>query len=132
MHGFLTFLRDDRGAETIQFLVWLPLIFSMLVIVTDVSLLYLSHTEMVNVARDTARRMTTGQLGSREAAIAHAAAELAQYNYPFTVDASYAPEESMQVVISVAVNDVSTFGFFINKFIGKTVNTKVVMRAEPT
>ena len=52
MRSIMTFLGDDSGSETIQFVVWLPLFAFLLVIVTDASFLYLYHTEMENVARD--------------------------------------------------------------------------------
>ena len=72
MRGMQTFLRDDRGSQTIEFVLWLPIIGALLVIISYASIFYAAHTEMWNVARDTARRMTTGALATEVEAEAYA------------------------------------------------------------
>ena len=132
MRSILTFLGDDRGSETIQFVVWLPLFAFLLVIVTDASFLFLYHTEMENVARDTARRMTSGAIRTQEDAVTHAYAQLAASNQPYEVTANYDPDSAMTVIISVPMVDVTVFGFFVAPVLGGTMNARVVMRSEPS
>ena len=132
MRSILTFLGDDSGSETVQFVVWLPLFAFLLVIVTDASFLFLYHTEMTNVARDTARRMTTGQFQSKEAAQTHAYAQLLASNKPYTVIADYDPTTAMTVEITVPMVDVKVFGFALGPVLDATMNSRVVMRSEPT
>lgn len=131
MSSVSTFLRDERGSQTIQFVLWvLPLSF-LLIIVTDASFLYLTHTEMWNVARDTARRMSAGQLLTATEAEAHVATQLSQYDHPFTVTAGYDLTTSMSVVISVPIADAAIFGLFLAPVLGNTMDARVVMRSEP-
>ena len=132
MRSIMTFLGDDSGSETVQFIVWLPLFAFLLVIVTDASFLYLYHTEMTNVARDTARRMTTGQIESNEDAQTHAYGQLFASNKPYSVIADYDPATAMTVVITVPMADVTVFGFFVRPVLGETMNARVVMRSEPS
>ena len=132
MNCVLNFLRDQRGSETVQFVVWLPLIAFVLITVTDASFLYLNHTEMTNVARDTARRLTTGNLLTEDEAKAYAYGELAQYAYNYEVLVNRDPDAAMTVVVSVPVVDVTVFGFFLTPVLGSTMGTRVVMRSDPT
>ena len=135
MRGILTFLRDDRGSQTIEIVLWIPIFVALLVIIIDASTLYLTQTEMWNVARDTARRMTTGTLQTEIEAEDYANTQLHLYannSGSYTVEASYDPV--VQVVISVGVGDISFTGL---KYLGFTIfggpiTAQVVMRPEPT
>jgi hypothetical protein len=135
MRGILTFLRDDRGSQTIEIMLWIPIFVALLVIIIDASTLYLTQTEMWNVARDTARRMTTGQLASVDDARDYANLQLHLYSKNsglYSVEAAYDPV--VQVIISVGADDVSFTGM---KYLGFTlfggpISARVVMRPEPT
>ncbi len=152
MRGILTFLRDDRGSQTIEFVLWLPIIGALLVIISYASILYSTHTEMWNVARDTARRMTTGvfdvKIGEEwvldEAkAMAYAQEQLRLYEFfgsGYEVTATENPDPSnpdtsrMTVVITLGVTDGSFDAGFFGAFtlVGGMLAARVVMRAEPT
>ena len=125
-------LRDDEiGAMTVDFVVWLPLFVSLLVIVSDASILYLTQTEMWNVARDTVRRMTTQQLKSENDAMCFAKAELNLYSYlAYEVDATSTADVN-SVVIEVALADASAFGYFLGPVLGETITARVTMRSNP-
>ncbi len=145
MRGILTFLRDDRGSQTIEFVLWLPIIGALLVIISYASILYTTHTEMWNVARDTARRMTTGGFDDgvtgvmdEAAASDYAQSQLRLYEF---FDSGYvvtATEDTvastMTVVITLGVADGSFDAGFFGAFalVGGTLAARVVMRAEPT
>ncbi len=135
MHGILTFLRDDRGSQSIEIMLWIPIFVALLVIITDASMLYLTQTEMWNVARDTARRMTTTNLKTVDEAVVYANEQLNLYtnnNGLYSVDASYDPV--VQVVIQIGAGDISFTGFrYLDYTIfGGTISARVVMRPEPT
>ena len=125
------FLRDERGSQTIEFILWVPMIAMLLVTVIDAATLYLAHAEMENVARDTARRMTTGVLADKAAAEAYASAKLSVYDYPYTIDATYDPDNSMIVNISVNVADATPFGYLIRAALANTIFAQVAMRGDP-
>lgn len=132
MRGIQTFLRDDRGSQTIEFLLWLPIIMSLLVIITDASILYLTHTEMWNVARDTARRLSSGQLQTENDAVVYANEQLNLYDPAYTVSATRDVSTSMTVVINVDVVDAAVFGHFLTPVLGNTMSARVVMRSDPS
>jgi len=143
MGGILTFLRDDRGSQTIEFVLWLPITAALLVIISYASILYTTHTEMWNVARDTARRMTTGLFDVTGVLDEAAAEEYAQSQLKLyeVFDAGYLVEvtedpvaSTMTVVITLSVADSSFDAAFFGAFslVGGTMAARVVMRAEPT
>ncbi|MFQ5535701.1 MAG: TadE/TadG family type IV pilus assembly protein [Paracoccaceae bacterium] len=135
MRGVLTFLHDDRGSQTIEVVLWIPIFVALLVIIIDASMLYLTQTEMWNVARDTARRMTTGALATPAEAEAYANTQLNLYSNNsgmYTVTASDNPV--VQVAISVGAGDISFTGFAYLGFtiFGGPIRAQVVMRPQPT
>jgi Flp pilus assembly protein TadG len=144
MRGILSFLRDDRGSQSIEFVLWLPIIGALLVIISYASILYTTHTEMWNVARDTARRMTIGLYDDGvsgvmdgAAAIDYAQSQLKLYDLFGTGYDVQATEdtvtETMTVVITLGVTDGSYDAGFFGAFslVGGTLAARVVMRAEP-
>ncbi len=52
---FRSFLREDDGTTTVEFVILLPLFTTVLLLAVDASLLFLRHTSLMNIARDTAR-----------------------------------------------------------------------------
>ncbi len=137
MRGVLTFLRDDRGSQSIEFVLWLPIIGALLVVISYASILYTTQTEMWNVARDTARRMTTGVLEVGAPAEDYAQSQLKLYEIfgaGYDVTATEDPVTStITVVITLAVTDGSFDAGFFGAFslVGGTLAARVVMRAEP-
>ena len=132
MRSIMAFLGDDSGSEIIQFVVLLPLFAFLLVIVTDASFLFLYHTEMENVARDTARRMATGDISSQADAETHAYEQLYASDQPYEVVANYDPDTAMTVIISVPMVDVAVFGLFVQPVLGNMMSARAVMRSEPS
>ena len=135
MRDILTFLRDDRGSQTIEIVLWIPIFVALLVIIIDASTLYLTQSEMWNVARDTARRMTTGALTTEADAEDYANMQLRLYvknSGLYSVDASYDPV--VVVAISVGAGEVSFSGlrYFGFTIFGGPIRAQVVMRPEPT
>ncbi len=120
------FLRDEHGSATIEFVIWVPLYVVLLVAVTDASILYLTHTEMWNAARDTARRMSVGALTAADAPD-RAGEMLLLSGRSYTVAASDAGP--VMVEISVNVGDASIFGFF-KPVLGRQLTARVVMWKE--
>ncbi len=57
MRRLQSFARDD-GTVTVEFMLWLPLIFTIILFTVDVALIYLKQADMWNVARDVSRRMS--------------------------------------------------------------------------
>jgi Flp pilus assembly protein TadG len=133
-----TFLRDERGSQTIEFMLWVPVLMLLLVTVIDAATLYLAHAEMENIARDTARRMVTGDLNGANKADAELAAKnyaswrLSYYDYPHTVDTVWDKDDSMIVNISTKIGDAAIFGTLIGAVLTDTMYAQVTMRGDPS
>ena len=131
MREILAFLKDENGSETVQFVLFVPLFAAVLVIVTDASFLYLTHSEMWNVARDTARRMAAGQLTSQQEAVDYVAAQMTMFENQYLVSASYDPDTKMQILITVPIADALIFGAFLQPILGESIRVRFEMRSEP-
>ena len=131
MRGISEFLKDDSGSETVQFVLFVPVFAAVLVIVTDASFLYLNHTEVWNVARDTARRMAVGQLTSEQEAIDYASSRITMFDNQYQVSASYDPDTKMAVLITVQIADAMIFGKYLQPIMGQSIGARFEMRSEP-
>jgi len=131
MRNVFTFLGDEKAAVTIEFVLWVPIFVGLLVFVTDASIIYLTHSEMWSVARDTTRRMTTGEITSREQARDHAAARLFLGSRTYLIDPSDPKLAEMNVTIAIGIDGAAVFGFFFAPILGKTLVASVTMRKEP-
>mgnify|MGYP001766367550 CR=1 FL=1 len=52
---FKSFLSEEDGTATIEFVLMLPLFSVLVLLLADASLLFLRHTQLMNISRDTAR-----------------------------------------------------------------------------
>jgi len=129
MWSVFTFLRDEKGAVTIEFVLWVPIFVGLLVLVTDASIIYLTHSEMWNVARDTTRRMTTEQITTKAEARNYAAAHLFLGARTYVIDPDFGGD--MNVTIAIGLDDAAIFGFFFKSILGQSLVASVTMRREP-
>ena len=132
VRAFVQLIRDDRAAVTIEFVLWVPIIMGLLVIAIDATTLYVTHTEMVNVARDTARRMVTGKFLTEAEAKAYALSAMNMRKAPYAVDAVYDKNSVVEVTIAIAFSDISIAGYGSPLVIfGTSLAAHVVMRSDP-
>ena len=123
------FLRDERGSATIEFVLWVPVFVVLLVATTDATILYLHHTEMWNVSRDVARRVSVGDISEADAANV-IQDELFLYSSAYTVATSQPTDLDVVIAIQTSIADASVFGFF-KPVLGRELSARVVMRREP-
>ncbi len=123
---FRAFISDDRAMATLEFVLWVPVYVILLVAVTDASVLYLTHTEMWNAARDSARLISVGAMSAADAPN-RAREQLLLSGRTYTVAASDA--NPVIVEISVGVGDASIFGFF-SPVLGRQLTARVAMMKE--
>ena len=132
VRAFVQLIRDDRAAVTIEFVLWVPIIMGLLIIAIDATTLYVTHTEMVNVARDTARRMVTGKFLTEAEAKAYALSAMNMRNAPYAVDAVYDKNSVVEVTIAIGFSDISIAGYGSPLVIfGTSLAAHVVMRPDP-
>ena len=125
------FLDDEQGALTIEFILWIPIIVAVLITAIDATTVYVTHTEMWNVARNVARQMTTGVVGTEDEAEACATRLMALRDLPYYVDASYDPDSGARVAILLRVNDFAILGYSPLTIFGGDIMARVIMRPNP-
>lgn len=148
MQRFYGFLKDESGSATIEFCLWIPLFTFFLMATIDASVLWVTHSQMWNVARDTARRITTRELNSGAQADCYAMWQLGadecsgweddwekngvdyqKYFVQSTIDGNEA-----RVLIQVNIGNASVFGFWVYGFglmVDEWMRAQVIMRREP-
>ena len=122
-------LRDEKGAVTIEFVLWVPIFVGLLVFVTDASIIYLTHSEMWNVARDTSRRMSTEEITTAAEVRDYAAAHLFLGEREYVINPTFGGD--MNVTISIGLDGAAIFGFFFKDIIGRSLVASVTTRREP-
>jgi len=127
--GVFQFLRDEHGVATMEFVLWMPVFFFILVIATDATVLYLQHTEMWNVSRYVVRRISVGDLTEAEA-VEVVKGEMFLARNTYAVLLSDPARMDVRVMILTRIKEASMFGFF-NHILGRYLVATVVMRREP-
>jgi Flp pilus assembly protein TadG len=95
--------RDERGVSAVEFALVAPLLIAMLLGTIQYGSLFLVQTRMNDAARDTARRLAVGDLGSEAAAEEHARAMLADWSAEFTATAKLPTPPDHDVVVTITV-----------------------------
>lgn len=60
---------SESGGATVEFVLWLPFFFGLLLLLTDFAILAFRYSEMWDVARTTAREISLGRLPRTEQAV---------------------------------------------------------------
>jgi Flp pilus assembly protein TadG len=119
----------ERGSVTVEFVLWMPVFLVILGFIADATMLYLMQADMWNVARDTVRRMTTGELNAADAK-SYAATALLYPNKPYTITATSGSDDVVE--IQLPVQQASVFGVLavFGGFTNAVLDAKVTMRDE--
>jgi hypothetical protein len=128
MSSFERFIKDSKGAVTIEFTVLVPGFVLLMVFFADTSIVYLTHTEMYNAARDIARRMATHQLETEADVRDYAAGHLLLGGRQYTVDPDFGGV--MSVTIAVSVSEAVFFGAFFEPVLGRALVANASVRSE--
>jgi len=119
---------------TVEFIIWIPVLLVILAFTADACLMYLIQADMWNVARDTARRMSTGQLATNTAAHDYAAGQMLYPGKTYTIVPTGAGQAGVDKVIDVTlpISQAGVFGVLatFGSFTGATLEAKVTMRSE--
>lgn len=123
------FLEDQKGAVTIEFTTLVPFFVMLLVFFADATVIYLTHTEMYNAARDIARRMSTGELTTADEIQTYAENHLflGQRDYYVGIDGT--GDKTIAVVINLY--EAAPFGYFFGPILGDQLVASATMGEEP-
>lgn len=123
------FLCDQKGAVTIEFTVLVPFFVMLLVFFADASVIYLTHSEMFNFARDAARRMSTGELKTRSEVRQFAAEHLFLGERTYTIDPQFGGVN--RVTIAIYVGEAAIFGAWFEPVLGQVLVASAEVQSEP-
>lgn len=129
-HGLKRLARGESGVVTLEFVAWMPVFVVILALTADACKLYLTQADMWSVARDTSRRMSTGQLGTPESAQAYAQSQLLYGTLDYTFTITQGVDDSVE--IRVPLTSACVFGILpvLANMGSAQIDAKVVMRAE--
>jgi len=120
------FRKDEGGTATVEFVLWLPLIAGIIVGAFDLNIMLMTQSNMYTVARDTARRVSTGELTTTTGK-AYALAQLNYMGFDYGVDIT----DSTDVVVAIktTLSNVAVLGVMGGE--GKyNLTATVTMRSE--
>lgn len=124
----LQLLRAETGAVTIEFTTLVVPFVLMMVFFMDTSVIYFTHSEMYNVARDIARRMATGQIQNDDEALQYATEHLFLGQRSYILDSDF---RESAVTIAVSVSDAAVFGTWFTPILGRTLIARATVGPEP-
>lgn len=127
---FRSFLARERGGVTVEFVLWVPVFFSLVLLSADASLLFLRQSNFWTVSRDTARIVARHGMG-REAAEDWAAEHARIGDYRPDVAVRIDPvRDTVTVTISGKAAAMAPFGM-MRFALGDRISAAVTQVREP-
>lgn len=96
-------LADERGASAVEFAMVLPFLVMLLLGIIQYGSLFLVQTEMNSAARDTARRLSVGDLATEADAESYAVAQLVEWSPRFKAVAELPRRDEHDVAVTITV-----------------------------
>lgn len=122
------FAKDSSGSVTIEFVLWVPIIFVFLLLATDSSLAFMRQSQMWQVSRETARIVS--RYGMDEAtAEAYASSRAVFGTTAAAADVTFGSGD-VQVTMTVPFGALAPFGT-LDLIMADTFTTRVTHAMEP-
>jgi Flp pilus assembly protein TadG len=122
------FRRNEDGAVTVEFVLWLPVFLVILVLIVDTTMIYSAEARLWDAARDAARQMSLYQITEDEVED-YIAANAIGLNGDLTITADDTGPD-VWVQISMPMSDVTVFNFY-RLMENPIIAARVTQRAEP-
>lgn len=126
---FKTFLWQEEGSSTIEFVLWLPLVIAILLLVVDSSMLFMSRSHAIRVLQDTNRLYSVGQFtGTPVERITKAQNYALSRLRALSPSAAVTTTETNRVVrtrATMETREIAAIGF-----LGMMIDTEMVVAAE--
>ena len=123
-----SFRRDERGSTTIEFVLWVPLLLTLLLFATDVTLAFMRQSQVWQVSRETARIVSRHGMDV-DAAEAYARENGTMGTSVPDVDVSL---DGMDVVVTMSLPSATLTPFnTLGLLLGDRITTRVTHTMEP-
>ncbi len=126
--SFTRFLVEENGTATVEFVILLPLFTMILLLVADASMLFLQHTSLMNVSRDTARIVSRHAMSPAEAKL-YAEAEASRGRSIATADVTI-QDGFVTVIITSDASAAAPFGI-VAFAVGDVIAGRAISTMEP-
>ena len=127
----LKFTRNESGSSTIEFVLWIPFIFTFVLIAADATMAFMRQSQVWQVSRETARIVSRYGLTQTEADQFATNQLTICENNPDCVDVGFFDNGNFVVVdVFINANALSPFGI-ISFALDETIQTRVVHAMEP-
>jgi Flp pilus assembly pilin Flp len=124
------YLRDERGAVTVEFTVLVPFFVFLMVFFADATVVYLTHSEMFNAAREVSRRASTGEIRTLSEAEAYASDKLLLGARTYFLNVDFSGKDKT-VRIGIPLSDAAIFGTFLRPILGRELVAIANVSEEP-
>ena len=104
------FRREERGTTSIEFVLWFPFFIALQGMIADSSMAFMNLNRMYDVARDTARRASLGEMTASQAA-SHINSTLPGFIAP-TVTVDDTDPTDLSIQIAAPISNLVFFGAF--------------------
>jgi len=108
--GLVRFARNTDGVASVELVVYIPIIFSLLFVAIDLAMLFFGYARMQDVTRETIRQVAIGELPRNATTITNAIHARLSDDYAVTVDGLYSTV--IRINVSASPEQMSAFGFF--------------------
>jgi Flp pilus assembly protein TadG len=127
------FVRDEAGSATIESLLWIPLLFTVLLLGLDVSLVSTKQAMVMRIVQDGNRAYALGRYGDpatqkeqvQSAVVAAIRSSIASISRNAVVTAAIADTGTITTVVQMPARDLSSFGVLPG---WKTLDINVVLQ----
>ena len=128
------FHSDRRGVSAVEFALITPILVLIIAGIIDGGALFYLQNNMANVARDTVRRLSVGEISSSSDAQTFASSHILNWGATFTVNVTEPDPDDVNdtdyvVEITVPIDDAALMDPF-NFFNSGTLRARAVMRQE--
>lgn len=96
------FIGDEQGSFSIEYVLWIPLIMTIIVLTFDVTLTFNGVARMWDIARDTARRVATEEMTVAEGKAYAESVFTTSGTYTVSID-----DSTDNVIVTISASDVS-------------------------
>ena len=124
------FVKDETGAVTVEFVLWVPVFVLILAITVDASVLFLTQSNLWSIARDTTRIMATGRLLDGTAAADYARGRMSTWGADAEINKIIDLDE-VTLTIRIPIADVSPFNI-VGAFTSGDISVALTQHREPS
>ena len=105
------FTRRQDGGATVEFVLWFPFMFGLMLVISEVSLVYYGQNQVLRVTQDATRQISIGKITKPEELHTYITTRLSKVTDSAVIK-NGVETGVITTTVTVPVNDLAPFGFF--------------------